>query len=622
MVSPDAWRPIGVQDLERAAAEVVKGARSTLVIAGPGAGKTELLAQRACFLLQTGSCRDPRRILAVSFKKDAATNLRERVNKRAGTDLASRFDSVTFDSFAKSLLDRFGSMLPEDLRPTGDYQIDPISDKAFAGELNSLAGKHASLTQASLATISPGIMRKDVFEGPIAGWRSSSTCTVQQHAARLLWQKYLFASDRSLLTFPMIRRLVAFLLQQSESLKRLLRQTYPYVFLDEFQDTTGHQYEVLHTAFSDSGACLTAVGDHKQRIMVWAGAQKNVFEVFSETFHATEKPLLRNYRCAPNIIKLIDALAVHIDSSSPQAMPMRQVAGGGETELHIFTDEHAEATGLAEMIHGWINAGVAPGEIAVLTRNRAAEYTAPLASALSGYNIDCRDDGRSQDFFACPISLVVGHFLKLAMFSRAPDEWVFLEALLEQAYPAESDQKRLGRLKTGLRSVIEMLRSSAGAKEVLIQLYDFVTEWVGREFLRSTYPEYLKDGELERETAQGVEWLASIAESRSWREVVDYLYGNACIRCMTIHKSKGLEFDRVVFLGLEDSALWGFRGNPDEECCTFFVALSRAKNGVYFTFSRTRISGPSFRSQGPQSASDIRPLIDCLRSVGVREVAH
>ena len=93
------------------------------VIAGPGAGKTELLAQRAVYLLQTGNCPAPRRILAISYKRSSARTLAERVHARCHHSDAARFTSMTFDAFAKSLLDRFGQTLPRRWRPRPDYAI-------------------------------------------------------------------------------------------------------------------------------------------------------------------------------------------------------------------------------------------------------------------------------------------------------------------------------------------------------------------------------------------------------------------------------------------------------------------------------------------------------------------
>lgn len=101
------WIPKENLNLEENALITVKSDFNTLIVAGPGAGKTELLAQRACFLLETNICKFPQKILAISFKRDAAYNLKERVNKRCGEILARRFESLTFDAFAKLILGSF-----------------------------------------------------------------------------------------------------------------------------------------------------------------------------------------------------------------------------------------------------------------------------------------------------------------------------------------------------------------------------------------------------------------------------------------------------------------------------------------------------------------------------------
>ncbi|MFR4087038.1 MAG: UvrD-helicase domain-containing protein [Dysosmobacter sp.] len=104
------WRRLRIQPSAAAT-------RHVLVVAGPGAGKTGLLAQKAAFLFQTDRCREPQKILAISFKTDAAQNLRERVEQRCGKDIRGRFVSMTYDAFAKSILDHFLYALPDELRP-------------------------------------------------------------------------------------------------------------------------------------------------------------------------------------------------------------------------------------------------------------------------------------------------------------------------------------------------------------------------------------------------------------------------------------------------------------------------------------------------------------------------
>jgi UvrD/REP helicase N-terminal domain len=106
------WTPIGVDELEASALIVVRSTENRSVIAGPGAGKTELLAQRAAYLLQTAMSPAPQRILAISFKRDAASNLGARVRERCHRQHACRFDSMTFDAFAKGRLIASGSRCP------------------------------------------------------------------------------------------------------------------------------------------------------------------------------------------------------------------------------------------------------------------------------------------------------------------------------------------------------------------------------------------------------------------------------------------------------------------------------------------------------------------------------
>ena len=84
---------------------------------------------------------------------------------------------------------------------------------------------------------------------------------------------------------------------------------------------------------------------------------------------------------------------------------------------------------------------------------------------------------------------------------------------------------------------------------------------------------------------------------------------------MTIHKSKGLEFDTVVFLGLEDGQWWTFRSQSEEEKCAFFVAFSRAIRRVIFTYSDVRDTRWGRKAQGKR---DVNALYDILKNAGVK----
>jgi len=125
MIRFEEWVPSSGLVLEPNAEKAVRSRDGCVaLLAGPGAGKTETLAQRADFLLRTGTCPYPKRILAISFKKDASENLKARVSIRCGHQLASRFDSYTFHAFAKRLIDIFRTHLQGQDALNEDYTVD------------------------------------------------------------------------------------------------------------------------------------------------------------------------------------------------------------------------------------------------------------------------------------------------------------------------------------------------------------------------------------------------------------------------------------------------------------------------------------------------------------------
>lgn len=294
IVHPDKWLPCDGISLEEAADTAVRCSdRHVLVVAGPGAGKTELLAQKAAFLFQTNQCREPQKILAISFKTDAAQNLKERVEKRCGTDIKGRFVSMTYDAFAKNILDHFLYALPDELRPATDYLVnDPdIIDAAFhcAGFKNP-----NGFTQSRLKTEYDDILSR--ISLPLTG----------DGLGHKVWPLLLkgFNGNKATLTFKMIMMLAMYIIETNPYIKQALQMTYSFVFLDEFQDTTAIQYAFVKECFWNSGTKVTSVGDNKQRIMVWAGAVKTIFNDFYRELNPKCIRLIMNHRSAPRLVAL------------------------------------------------------------------------------------------------------------------------------------------------------------------------------------------------------------------------------------------------------------------------------------------------------------------------------
>lgn len=272
-LKPDQWTPVGVAGLEAGALDVVRSVGHRSVIAGPGAGKTELLAQRAAFLLQTGASRSPRRILAISFKRDAAANLIARVRARCHPRQAERLDSMTFSAFAKSLVDRFGQALPEAWRPSRDYQILLPRKGYYARFLSRLPEvppevgsvqdvRTLSDTSFERDFVLANPLEEDGFEAPTPG----------QWAADCFWMRSLHVEEPSQLTFEMLARLAELLVRLNPQIRNALQVTYSHVFMDEFQDTTREQYDLVRTIFLGSETEITAVGG-------WAPGRPSTFRV-------------------------------------------------------------------------------------------------------------------------------------------------------------------------------------------------------------------------------------------------------------------------------------------------------------------------------------------------------
>lgn len=615
-IHPDDWIPRGIPGLEATALEVVKSDRNFLAVAGPGAGKTEMLAQRASFLLETGICAPPYRILAISFKRDAAKNLKDRVGRRCGDEPARRFESYTFAAWAKSILDRFRLALPDAYRPTSDYVIDFDLGKSARLEQRLLEiAESVGVTQVQIR----GLDLPEFYRAGIAsnGIRPEVEARLGTRLAltRALWQNVLFGGARSVLDFQMIGSLAELILRSNPRLLSALRLSYRYVFLDEFQDTTANQFNLLNTAFAGSASCVTAVGDNKQRIMLWAGAKRDVFEVFEEAFHAERRTLRLNYRSAPRLIAIQNHLIEEIDPDANATMtPPPNLPDGGECRLLAFEDDKTESVYISGMIAGWIHEdGIAPEDICILVRAGAAAATAVLRPQLAEYGIAARVQDALQDLLSEPITSVVIDTIGVCSKAHAPEQWhdlrnaVFELQGIDEAVTTRRATRVLSEFITAMRPRLEACNSVLEVMTWINTLLDFL----GRSSFTLQYEQYMQADFLNRTIRECAEVVFE-ARTRcgTWAEAFDDILGVGYVPIMSIHKSKGLEYHSVILLGLED---WPFRGlsrRDGEEECTVFVAFSRAKQRVVITSVEQR--------QGrAQSHTEVARFFDVFARAGV-----
>ncbi|WP_408600509.1 UvrD-helicase domain-containing protein [Pseudomonas sp. PLMAX] len=525
MISPDDWRPSEGIDLEPNAEKAVREVKRCVALtAGPGAGKSELLAQRADFLLTTGACRYPKRILAIAFKVDASNNLKERVWRRCGPDYASRFDSYTFHGFAKRIIERFRPVL------SGDDALD-----------------------AGFRVVTKG----------------------KAHPAQTEFGLLIPLALKILGAYPMAATAI--------------RQTYSDVFLDEFQDCTDEQYALVSKIFVGTRRRVTAVGDVKQKIMGWAGALDGVFGKFAADFAADHLNIYRNFRSLPQLLRLQNDVIKVLDPGSE--MPEELLGGeGGEILLQEFSDCTEEAISLADQIDTWINIeGVAPSQIAVLVRNYPEAHTARLTSELDALGIAHRNENQLQDITTEPIALVVVDFLLCLYGSREPKAWT---RLLRRIIPVDDDEHG-GVVRSDWNRFIKEARKSAAedlAAKNYAQRWRLLKEFLGMvgvtllTGLSHDYESRDRLKEIIRDVKKHID--TSLEQEPDLCKALSQLTDDQSIRILTVHKSKGLEFDSVVLLGVEREAYWG--NDTHEVRCTFFVGISRAKRRLVVTTAKAR----------------------------------
>ena len=574
------WTPVGIRSLENNAELAIKSRANLLVVAGPGSGKTELLAQRADFLLKTGLCKYPKKILSISFKRDAANNLEQRVKKRC-LETEIQFDSMTLDGFAKKIVDRFLFSLPDFWRPNPKYKIRTErfpTEECEQWLLNApipVGFNPINFRSKNKGQIE-GLMGK-VMHGARLPYNDPDIHPLHRIWGLHWWKEQLnIDSQIPGLTFQMLNRLAAFLLRENPKLCNALKTTYSHVFMDEFQDTTSPQWDLICSAFQNStSTILTAVGDEKQRIMKWAGAMPEIFSLFENTFTAKKIALINNYRSAQFLLEIQHEIAKVIDSSIQSPSNASNIKENGVCEIIEFEDHLQESIWLSKLISNETSQkSYHPRDYCILVRSKVEGMIEQLQLDLHSNGIRLRDESRTQDLLVEPLMRIILCSIRLATKKRDRIAWDVLSESVSNLIGENLffEGLKIEKIVNDHRSlVIEFMDNNKD----LQKLPEKIVKIIGFDKYGAIFRSY-SDKEYFNKRIQeiGVLLSESYGKLKNYDEIVDDIEGLNVIPAMTIHKSKGLEFDTVIILGLEDNQWWNFRLQPEEERRAFFVALS------------------------------------------------
>jgi superfamily I DNA/RNA helicase len=598
-IQPDYWHPKGIDDLEPNAWQALRRRESTSVIAGPGAGKTEFLAQKAAYLLETGICPLNKKILAISFKTDAAKNLADRVKERCSEELSTRFISMTFDAFTKNLVDRFRMALPERHRPSKRYEI---SFPPFGQEKQLISCFRNNFSNAvGIYRFAQRLQNMNQFVGSVRVGDPKLSWLEEEFLAFWLSQQMNYADGISRVSFLALNRLAEYIIRTNDHVRRSIRASYPIVFVDEFQDTTFAQYDFLSSVFKSSEAEVTAVGDYKQRIMGWAGARGDAFHQFEADFAAQRHSLLLNHRSSPELVRIQHVIAQAIDHEVREIHTSNNnLIFGDAAWICCSYNVEQEAIHLAQWIANDMQSrSLNPRDYSILVRQKPEDYEQPLSYYLALHGLRLRNEsvkiGQTtlQDLLAEEVIILFSTLLKLGLGRRNAQAWSRLSSDIQVLRNTnQEDEKALRQVELQLTefiSTLRMLMQQPMTLENGRDVFEQTITFINSDDLRSSFSRYATGNLLEINVAALEEFFTKCLYTQSsWEGLLDEFEGTNHIPLMTIHKSKGLEFDTTIFMGIDDNAWWSYKPGDTEGLSTFFVALSRAKQRAIFSYCQQR----------------------------------
>lgn len=599
---------------------VTHGTGPLLIFAGAGSGKTRTITRRIAYLVRERAVL-PGHILAVTFTNKAAQEMRERVEKLLGGRDAPRWIG-TFHSICLRLLrmhaDRIGY-------PTGFVVYDEDdSETLLKHVLKDLGFPKGDLR--SYASYIAHIKDSGTLEPP-------EPVTPRQMDYKNVFEAYQTALRKACaMDFGDLLALTLKLLQDNEDIRAVLQDRFEYVFVDEFQDTNGAQYEIVKL-LAGSRRNLCVVGDDDQSIYSWRGARlENIFDFQKDFPDATIITLRTNYRSRRPIL----TAASHLIGFNRMRHPkeLKAIRGDGEpVYLHACQNEQDEATFVVNEIVRAHRDGVRFSDMAVFFRTNAQSRS--FEDALRSRRIPYRVIGGVRFYQRREIKDVLAYLRLLVN----PMDDVALERVLNVPPrglgPATLKKAREEAHGISLIEALAKVGDSSGPAlskkieefvEMITTLAIMAREMDAASIVRETlertgYLKWLQEddspegrsrienvGELltsvhEFCVMSGRSDLASYLDQVALVQPVDELEESQGdrVNLMTVHTAKGLEFDIVFVCGLEEGLFplnGPYRGHDnfgelskyrkEEERRLMYVAMTRAKERLVLTYARNR----------------------------------
>ncbi|MBA7485519.1 ATP-dependent DNA helicase PcrA [subsurface metagenome] len=593
-----------------------------LVIAGPGSGKTRVITHRIAALIDSGV--SPYNICAITFTNKAADEMRQRANAlgaSAGVHIS------TFHSLCVRILRQYADKAG--ISP--NFSIYDESDQAGCikqaikdCQLDTTNFPPGRMLEA-ISTLKNNLIDVNRLKAQADDFFSKTLAKIYTHYQSTL-------AKHNALDFDDLLMKTAFLLEGHSDVCSELGNRFKFLLIDEYQDTNHAQYVIAKALVSaHNNICVT--GDPDQSIYRWRGADiRNILAFENDWPNATIVKLEENFRSKPKILQIADTLIAENQSRKlkkliPTRPPVADIVITG------FEDEKEEAQGIVQKVKELTQGGISLRDIAIFYRVNSMSRV--LEEAFIQNKIPYQIV-RGVEFYSRKEIRDVLAYLKILV--NPSDETALLRIINTPARGIGKTTIDRVRAYGQLHNIIlyealkkaEHIESLSNAPKAKITVFVNMLEQldvtgevapiVERVFSESGLEKALQaagaDGKNALENVNELINAAGLYDQQAEQpSLLDYLqqialfsdvdaYDTAADRValMTLHAAKGLEFENVFIVGLEDNLLPHERGADDkeeleEERRLFFVGITRAKQGLYISYARYRkIRGQTLRT--------------------------
>lgn len=573
-----------------------------LVVAGPGSGKTRVLTERIRSLLS--NVPGHFRVLALTFTNKAADEMRERLADLG--DARQRAFIGTLHSFCLDLLTERGKLVGVEGMPN---IFEQFKDRK---EILLSAIKEDPALEAELDQEGDAKARGKRVDAWLQGisWIKAHpiTCAVIEDDIE---RRVLEAYDNELRAsnaydFDDLLLLAYRLLSGNPKLAEFYQRLYKFVCIDEAQDLNEAQYAVICALCGESFKNVMMVGDPKQSIYGFNTSSPEYMDRFKAEFSAKLVGLTENFRSSKSVVDVARSL----DSNYLVAA---QLPIQGLAELIVGNDEEDEAKRIVDQIqalfdngHPDVEGDIEPSKCAILGRTRfallAIEKELRLRSIPFYKRLTANHENESEvvDDFQLALRVVANprdrlHFAALAKKWKVSEPGATNDATKALASMASATGSVSGRATAVVAAVASVLRNTARldlmpAFAVLTGYADTLDEgeklliYEDVEVFRQEWDQYLRSDSSTQTIAGFMSSKALGATQKASREGVALL---------TVHSSKGLEFDVVFIAGMAEGSFPDYRSSTGrellEERRNAFVAVTRSKRLLYLSYPLTRM---------------------------------